>query len=440
MKRAFIVVAFAMSANSADLCVLPSSSGSANGSDWGNALGASFTPARGNTYYIGSGEYGSKTWSTANSGTTQIVIRKATESAHGPSSGWSSSYASGSASWVGGWQVSTDYWLFDGAQRPSNWRIGETNGYGFYVSSAQSNGKTIRLDNTFSAWCNNSTFQYIDARAGGPGTGYGDDVVYGIFGNSGITFQYCSLRDSDRTIFLQRGEWQNLIVDSCYIARNNSTPEIHGEMLSDVGSDYQTFRNNHIVDIEGTGVWAVLNGTGSKTSTNTANGWKIYGNVITRTQTNESVSATFYAANDGSNSNWVDNLSFYNNTLVNAGSRYYGIYLQASGTSNRVINCLWSGTEDAQHVNVTARYNYYNDTSNNDSGEGSTTVTGQTVVSADLNPTGVFIGESLDSEFSPDPDGITRGADGTWDIGAYELVHPTASAGTVTVGTLIIGP
>lgn len=42
------------------------------------------------------------------------------------------------------------------------------------------------------------------------------------------------------------------------------------------------------------------------------------------------------------------------------------------------------------------------------------------------------------SEFSDDYTGATRVA--PWDIGAYELIHPTASAGTVTVGTLTIGP
>jgi len=438
MRAIVFALAMSLGAGAADLCVLPSSSGSADGSDWSNALGASFTPVRGNAYFIGSGEYGAKTWSVANSGTTTITIQKATEANHGPSTGWDSGFDSGSAKWTGGWQISTDYWIFDGVRRPSDWRLGETNGYGFYVSSGETNGKTIRLDNTFSAWCDSSTFQYIDFRAGGQGTGYGDDVVYGIFGNSGITFRYCALRDSDRTIFLQRGEWQNLMVESCYIARNNSTPEIHGEMLSDVGSDYQTFRNNQIVDIEGTGVWAVLNGTGSKTSTNTANGWKIYGNVITRTQTNESVSATFYAANDGSNSNWVDNLSFCNNTLVSAGSQYYGIYIQASGTSNQVVNCLWSDTEDAQHVNADARYNWYNNTPNNDSGTGSLTVTNQTILSASYQLLAELPGEELDLEFSPDPSGVSRV--GSWDIGAYEYLGRRATAGTVNVGTLTITP
>jgi len=42
------------------------------------------------------------------------------------------------------------------------------------------------------------------------------------------------------------------------------------------------------------------------------------------------------------------------------------------------------------------------------------------------------------SEFSDDYTGATRAA--PWDIGAYELIHPTASAGTVTVGSLIIAP
>src|SRR4051812_38656552 len=81
---------FSIRAFGGTLCVRPSASGAGNGSDWNNALGSNFTPVRGNIYYIASGSYGAKTWSTPNSGTVPITIKKATASDHGTDTGWSS--------------------------------------------------------------------------------------------------------------------------------------------------------------------------------------------------------------------------------------------------------------------------------------------------------------------------------------------------------------
>jgi hypothetical protein len=238
--------------NAANQYVRPGAAGRNDGSDWTNAYSSlPATLRRGDTYYLANGNYGSYVFDDANSGSTTIVIKKATETDHGTATGWSSSYGDGQAVFSN-WQIYTDYYVFDGQRRNSDWRLGTTSLYGIKVAGRS----PVRLDNGSGTGGDNLTFRYIDFQGGGRDTGAGDDVIYGLTGNSNITFQYSALHDSDRTIFLTRNNWTNLVVDHCYIARNTSTPAMHGEMMSVYSSTNMTFSNNVIEDIEGTAVWA----------------------------------------------------------------------------------------------------------------------------------------------------------------------------------------
>jgi hypothetical protein len=399
-------------------------------------------PVRGSTYYIADGSYGAKTWATANAGTAAITIKKATVADHGTSTGWSDALGDGEALW-GAWVVSTDYWMFDGQWRtanPSNNWDGATSGidYGFRIVGGGASGKTLRLDSG-AAGADRCTFKYCDFVGGGSGTGNGDDVVYGLQACDTITFAYCSLRDSDRTIFLMRGEWQNLLVEYSFMGRNNSTPAIHGELLSDVGSDYVTFRNNVIEDTKGTTAgFAIMNGSGSKNSGNTANGWKIYGNVFRGTASGGGIAyALIFVANDAfGNSNWMDNCTFANNTIVGLNMAYdYLIFRNIAGVGNVVVNNVFYNNPsdnpgDPAMVNAgTLSYNwYYNTASTGDSGTGKTiSTTGsssyfQNAAGLNMILISPLAGTPLAAEYNTDILGNIRGADGNWDRGAYEFV------------------
>jgi hypothetical protein len=431
------------SAKAVDLCVRPTATGNGTGMDWSNALGGGFTPVRGNRYFIAGGTYGARVWNIANAGTSTITIKKATDSEHGPEAGWASSLGAGRAHWVGGWVISTDYWVFDGGLRDTNWMSGATEQYGFRVSNSGKGAKAIRLDDGSGNGGDYVSFENVDAAGGGQGTGFGDDVVYGLTGNKGIVFRACALRDSDRTIFLQRGEWSGLLVEYCYMARNNSTPTTHGELLSDTGSDNQTFRYNVIEDIEGTGVWAVLNGTGTKSAANTASGWRIHGNIIRSTGSGEPFAGVIYVANNVSNRNWMDDLKYYNNTHVNLKCSYYGIYMEVGGSGNEVKNNLWFKTVAATHINMgDSGANYYADTPTNDAGAATVRTTGTDnalfidEAVGDYRLTRALPGLSLQPEFNRDILGGTRGADGAWDRGGleYGVGAPRAPQGLRVVG------
>ena len=300
----------AVNAEAANRYVRPGATGTNNGTDWTNAYVA--LPAslvRGDTYYLADGSYGSYIFDDAVSGTTVITIKKATVADHGTSTGWLDTFGDGQAIFSG-WQVYSDYWVFDGQRRNSNWRTGGIDQYGIRVKVT--GGIAIRLDNGGGAGADNVTFQYIDAEGGGRDTGDSNsDVVYGLTGNSNVTFRFCALHDSNRTIFLMRGNWQNLVIDHCYIARNASSAAIHGELMSLTSATNLTFSNNAVEDTEGTaGLIAGLNG-------GTWTGGNIYGNTVRYSAAyagagREGMAAIIYVANDASNRNTGNNILVYN--------------------------------------------------------------------------------------------------------------------------------
>jgi hypothetical protein len=315
-------------------------SGNGSGTDWLNAMPA--LPAvlvRGDTYYLADGTYGRYTFNTPNSGSTQIAIKKATENDHGTATGWQATYGQGQADFSA-WQVLTDNHIFDGQRRNSDWTTGATSQYGIKIAG----DGPLRISSDTTVGADNATFCYVDVQAGGRDTGSGDDVVYGLSGNSNITFQSCALHDSDRTIFTMRGNWKNLVVDHTYMARNTSTPASHGELLSMTESENVTWSHNVMEDIEGTGFIVGIND-------GIATNWNIFGNVFYHSPAyhadtgrkpghNEGVSGVVFVADDASNRNIGNNFRFYNNTIVGIVGLWSGVIIQ-KGTGNEVRNNLW---------------------------------------------------------------------------------------------------
>ncbi|MGZ3769804.1 MAG: hypothetical protein ACXWRG_09105 [Bdellovibrio sp.] len=417
------ILLFSQQPLAANIYVRPGASGNNSGSDWNNAYnGLPAVLLRGNTYYLASGNYGDHTFNDANSGTNLITVKKAIPSDHGTDIGWSSTYGTGQAVFTS-MDIYTDYYVFDGQIRNTDWRSGGVDQYG--ISSGN-----VRIDNGMGVGGDNLTFKNIDIHGGGRDTGAGDDVIYGLTGNSNITFQSCALHDSDRTIFLMRGNWQNLVVDNCYMARNTSTPTMHGELLSTTDSTNVTFSNNAIEDIEGTAVWSFINN-------GVASGWKIYGNTVYYTPAyiadigrvaghNWGIAGVVFCANDSSNNNTCNNFQFYNNTMVNIQGLWSGVVIQ-KGTGNTVENNIWYDSVRTANTGSTLGYNwYYNTVQDNDDTASKQVCSFNCDIFANITnrdfriTSATMAGVSLSSPYTLDPNNMVRGADGIWDRGAFE--------------------
>jgi hypothetical protein len=415
-------------ASAANQYVRPGATGLNNGSDWTHALTRlPTTLKRGDTYYLANGSYGAYVFNTANSGTTAITIKKAVDTDHGTDSGWSSTYGDGQAVFTN-WQIYTDYYVFDGQRRNADWHLGAISQYGIRVAGPW----PVRLDNGSGVGGDNLSFRYVDFEAGGRDTGRGDDVIYGLTGNSNITFQYCALHDSDRVIFTMRGNWQNLTVDHSYMARNTSTPAIHGELLSMTDSTNVIWSHNVMEDIEGTGFIVGIND-------GVAANWKIFGNVFLHTPAyhadtgrkaghNKGVTGVVFVANDSSNNNTANNLQFFNNTMINIDGTWSGVVIQ-KGTGNEVRNNVWyNSVRTANSFSGVISNNwYFNTVQDGDSTSTKTVCTSNCDIFKSLATrdfrlkTGIGGGLALLAPFNVDTYGVLRGADGSWDRGAFEF-------------------
>jgi hypothetical protein len=420
-------------ASAANVHVRPGSSGS--GASWSDALGSlPATLKRGDTYYLASGNYGRYTFDDPVSGTTPIIIKKATSEDHGSDVGWNSSYGEGQAVF-GEITVLTGYYIIDGQRRNADWWKGATSQYGIKIKA--SGGRAVRLDNGGSSGANNVTFRYVDIEGNGRDTGIGDDAIYGLAGNSNMTFEYCAIHDTDRTLFLMRGNWRNLVVNSCYLARNTSTDAIHGELLSSTDVTNMTFVNNVIEDIEGTAVWAGLNN-------GTWSGVLIQGNVITHTPTyrtgrnmragsGSGVAAVVYVANDSSNRNSANNVKFYNNTLVNVRGLWGGVHIE-SGSGNESRGNIWYNSPRLGTAGVSVHSSnwYYNTQQDGDNSSSKVVCSSNcdifvSIADKDYRLKAPLPGERLETPYMSDAFGSVRGSDGTWDRGAFEFGGKSAA-------------
>jgi hypothetical protein len=128
------VSSFTPGCDGAGNCYIASAaSGRGDGSSWvnayrgfGNARGEVIPSAmrRGATYWIAAGAYGGVRFSTPDRGAAAITIKGATASSHGPATDWNANFAGEAI--FGKSIITTDYWIFKGQDRGSDWRSGYT--------------------------------------------------------------------------------------------------------------------------------------------------------------------------------------------------------------------------------------------------------------------------------------------------------------------------
>ncbi len=307
---------FPFSLLAATLYCGPTATGNGSGSDFNNRLALPNTTGfvRGNTYVLIEGSYGAKTFSTANSGSTLIIIRKGNATEDSAVAGWASSLVDGYADF-GAMVFSTGYWILDGVTGggPGSW----ASGYGFRINSG---GKHVQFTATVSGIQFRHMDFYYGVNAGKPypagnsSVATGEDAFYQATGNaSNITIAYCRIYRPGRTAFLTRNSWTGIVVEytyfqECVIGYIDASDQ-HGELWSAdhaANSFSLTFRYNWIYGFQSTGGLIMSGG----------NNVNIYGNLF----------ETSGGQGNGVIANWTgglttSNVRIYNNTFVKCDAR-----------------------------------------------------------------------------------------------------------------------
>jgi hypothetical protein len=382
-----------VSAEAANRYVRAGASGSANGTDWTNAYTTlPSTLTRGDTYYIADGSYGSYTFDDAPSGTTLITVKKATVASHGADTGWDNTYGDGQAIWTG-WRFSgnTGYITLDG-QSPAV-------RYGFWVDFAEGSQGAA-----FTSGGHHTTIRYTDI-SGFEGSGGHDYsaqtlplyIASGSGNTDFLTISHCRLRGGDTLIQWEHGN--DAIIEYNDLTDNLSTGSLHGNIVYFTGNAQRvTFRYNRAHNYNTEGFF--VTGYGGSNISNIY----IYGNVFY-----DGIFSGYYSRGIELRQDYTYGAFYvYNNTCVNLT---YICVTFAGGTS---------GGEVRNNLSVNAGgFSVSGAASNNLTGATSLFVS---VATDDYHLSGpTAAGFTLASQFAKDPDGVTRGGNGVWDVGAYEL-------------------
>jgi hypothetical protein len=403
-----------------------STSGTGSCTAWDTANVCNVLPTtlvRGDTYYIADGTYPSRNFTTAASGTMLITIKKATASDHGTDIGWSSAFGDGQAT-LGPVTFTTSYWTIDGIVGS---RTTTSSAYGFrldnrtacgnpYVGILLLPGDATHTTLTFKHIAFLNCTGDISSDAIKPSAQIGRwvnsivaDCLFDNFGGA-INFNGASAND-------------NILIERNYFINGHSSATFHGEQINANSADARNLiiRHNVFMDNVGTGTIVANN--------KNIVGAQIYGNLFIRDEVGNGIIS-------GTSVGDLVNTVIYNNTFVNKVSG--GGWVNGDGgTGNIAKNNLIFGMAASIGSGVTASFNAYFQTSGTPSGTDNQTSTANPFVnSAGGNyrlavPT--TAGDSaIGTTYNKDPDGVTRGADGTWDRGAFEYGPATTSLGAPT--------
>jgi hypothetical protein len=397
----------------ADHYVRQGATGNGSGSDWNNAC-VDFTGScavaslvRGDTYWVADGNYASRNFNRAASGTSKITIKKATVAVHGTQTGWSDTFGDGQALFSNGSvRFSTDWWEFDGVVGggPASWKTG----FGFKVL----NTGTDRVLDLRGG--DNVTIRHVEAEGnGGDGDG-GAAPADGIeIGNANcgqdtnVLVEYTYIHDTGRTIFfIDQG---NVTVRYSWFARPESTTAQHAEGASiwcgTTGVTGVTFAYNVWESMEGTGV-IVMDGSDLD----------VYGNIFWKSGQMGNGGVTTWTSSS------MTNARIHNNTFADLNTSAVNFL---GGTSNVAAsnNVFFNNGPGFQGVSHSHNW-FFN--AGGTWGEGTAqTGSGDPFVSranGDFHLTAhTNSGTTLAAPFNTDPDGNARGSGGIWDRGAFQF-------------------
>lgn len=408
----FALFGWAKSSMAANHYVIQSDTGSKNGSDWNNAYASlPATLARGDTYYVAGGSYGSYVFAN-NSGTSVITVKKATAADHGTATGWNDNYASGQAVWTG-WDFRMSNLVIDGQTGggPGSWDTG----HGIAVRALADH---LIYQGFSDPSISNVVLRHVELD--GTSTTPADrDIVYLVSGATDLTMQYMYIHDVGSDTMQLRNNITRFTLEFSKIARNNQNDSFHGDVFEYDGGTASGWihRYNWFDDCQGTYLWGTH-------ETGTFANAEIYGNIISGGQMDNGMIAGL------SGGGTITGLKFYNNTISQVSMSAGFLYLER-GSNNLVYNNLWYNSP--ANLQGTHDYNWFRGSGaqseahiQNGSGDPFVNIAADNYNLAAATSAGT----TLNAPYNADMTGKVRGADGVWDRGALE--YGTGSGGDTT--------
>ncbi len=429
-------------------------SGSATGADWTNALTAvpnSASATRGTTYCVATGTYAGRTLTTATSSTTRINIVGATVADHGTATGWSDAFGVDvtPAKWTmdqvptgsfhAAFFVQSGYWTFDG----NSGTDGTLASYGFQLVAPAS---PCTVDYGGFYWGAGGTVTNMEVKHFAfdfGACGAGDSVsrigieqhTQGTFGNELASHIYCN-QAQNCTDFL----WTNTnqyatgnIIEYMWVPSGGAwvgDGSHHSEQIDMFCQDGLIIRYSHILDGQSTGT-VVANDAGVACNTPSLKNGLIYGNVFNGGAGGNGIITATAASG-------ITNTVIYNNTFASVVTGPIVTGNANSSGNTFVNNIVWGGKCGLGSPNGPAHHdNSYlscTDTAPTDSANGQVvtlnpftnsgsldfTLAQQGTASCSSTTATCLADNTLGSPYNIDLLGTTRGADGTWERGAYE--------------------
>lgn len=416
-------------ARGADVHCGASATGSGNGSDWNNQADFdTLSLTRGNTYFLADGTYTGKTLNTANSGSTRIIIKKAVESDHGSATGWTSTLGDGRATFSGGVNLLTDFYTISGQSRDEGDWSSQT-AYKIKIPSITSNTAA------FGSVSDDIILEYIEIGEDYGTTNleaYGDLIYVGGFtekaSNWIIRRNYLH---NGRTIG-QINNVENFLWEYNFMGPNWEKTGIrhHSGDCTDVVIRYNMFRNscqgNGAFDETANSCTAIVGFYGDGDGVQAYTGALIYGNVFWDQGDIDFTDAAVLMTGSHGSGPSLDTCSgcnIHNNTFVGMGKNNVmgdfgnaSIRFEGANSGSVAHNNIWY---DIGTIGMTVACGAA--TCSNNTFSGLTSGNFVSVGTQNFRLTGAIAGTSLSSPYNQDMDGVTRGADGTFDRGAFEF-------------------
>ena len=424
-------------------------------SDWSTANACDALPAtleRGATYYVAGGLYPAYTFTTPESGTSVVTVKKATESEHGTGTGWVQSYGTTQAEFASYFNITRSYFTIDGSYRnDANWFDGAS--YGFKIKE-NGNWQHMRIFDPSAARAVSDIkvkYIYIKAIVGqlppNPTTGPNNHC----YTSGGQPVGPCAINTNTEST-LRRGyryAFSMVFVEGSnnpFFLRYTVDPllEYSASLNTSGSSEWHGEVVNRYYSGEGTRGGGVLRFNHFRNSYNGASGFGEGGStaviVVSETSGIEiygNIFEDWVVGNGAIAAGWANrNVRAYNNTFVNG----YTVIENANGTVGNVVqfppvgittsgneayNNLslnitnWQGTSGANYAGQATVANNLNATSPltlfvNPAGHDfrlkqATSIEGRTLVSG------------AGQMFHLDIDDKTRDTDLFWDVGAFEF-------------------